>query len=167
MDFDRRQDTVADPGRSRSLKAEEIRVNRLLDDFADATRTGDLERIMSFYSDDVVAFDVPAPLRLTGRREFRKNWEKWYTTQFRFPVLHEIHDRELFVCGDVAFAFELFHVNGVFKEAGRAEESWVRHTVGLRKLDVGWRIVHEHCSVPVAEDGKAMMNLKPHDQLTH
>jgi PhnB protein len=46
---------------------------------------------------------------------------------------------------------------------GENVDLWFRHTVGLRKADGRWRIVHEHESVPSYMDGsyKAAVDLLP------
>ena len=45
---------------------------------------------------------------------------------------------------------------------GDAVDMWVRSTLGLRKIDGVWKVVHEHASVPFnAENGKALVALKP------
>ena len=40
---------------------------------------------------------------------------------------------------------------------------WVRTTLGFRKADGRWRVVHEHVSVPFYMDGseRAALDLKP------
>ena len=36
---------------------------------------------------------------------------------------------------------------------GEETDVWVRATVGLRKIDGRWKIIHEHASVPFYMDG--------------
>jgi PhnB protein len=46
---------------------------------------------------------------------------------------------------------------------GEQTNVWVRATVGLRKIDGKWLIVHAHESVPFYKDGsyRAAVDLKP------
>jgi ketosteroid isomerase-like protein len=45
---------------------------------------------------------------------------------------------------------------------GTRSTSWLCTTLGLRKTDGRWKVVHEHISVPFdMERGKAMLDLKP------
>jgi len=47
--------------------------------------------------------------------------------------------------------------------AVRAKETdWLCSTIGLRKIDDEWKVLHEHVSVPFdLESGKAMLNIEP------
>jgi ketosteroid isomerase-like protein len=40
---------------------------------------------------------------------------------------------------------------------------WIRSTLGLKKIDDGWQITHEHNSVPFSMDGseRAALDLRP------
>jgi ketosteroid isomerase-like protein len=45
---------------------------------------------------------------------------------------------------------------------GQEIDIWLRATVGYRKTDGRWLVVHEHVSVPIdMESGKALFDLKP------
>ena len=48
-------------------------------------------------------------------------------------------------------------------EGNPETDVWFRHTIGLRKIDGRWKIVHSHESVPFYMDGsdKAAVDLKP------
>jgi len=51
------------------------------------------------------------------------------------------------------------------KVGGDKNNLWLRQTLGLRKIDGEWKIVHEHESVPFYMDGsfKAAVDLEPSD----
>jgi ketosteroid isomerase-like protein len=44
----------------------------------------------------------------------------------------------------------------------RHQVSWLRSTLGFRKIDGRWRVAHQHVSVPFdMESGQAKLDLKP------
>lgn len=134
-------------------------VQEFLDRYYDACRKGDLEQILSFLSPDVVAYDMPPVFRFKGRDDYKTSWERWFISDFEFPVNVETREEEIFVDGDLALAFGLFKIEGKFKKTGENMGCWMRHSTGLRKAGGKWAIIHEHVSVPVAMDGKAMMDV--------
>jgi ketosteroid isomerase-like protein len=58
----------------------------------------------------------------------------------------------LTVGGDVAFSHSLnmMHVTTTDGDKG---DLWSRHTLGFRKISRGWKITHEHESVPLVGFG--------------
>jgi uncharacterized protein (TIGR02246 family) len=146
---------------------DEAEIRSLVEEYTKAVREGDLEKIMSFYAPDMVAYDMPPPLEVTTRSEYREIWNKYFISAFQFPVVYDNHGLEVYVSGDIAFAYEIIHFSGTFKKTGEREESWLRHTSGFKKIGGVWKIVHDHNSTPVGDDGKAMMNLKPEKGLHH
>lgn len=151
--------------------AVEGEVRQLLEEFADSVRSGKIEDIMSFYDPSLVAFDVAPPLRFTSASEYQKNWETMFTTAMKFPVTYEWSEEKIIASGDIALFHCLVHTAGEFKKPQEGQDSsmdcWGRYTCCLKKTNNRWRIVHEHFSVPVGEDGQGLMNLKPGFQAPH
>ena len=54
---------------------EEAKIRELIDHWANAARTSDLDGIMSHYAPDIVAFDAIAQLQFKGKDAYRKHWE--------------------------------------------------------------------------------------------
>ncbi|MES2801320.1 MAG: nuclear transport factor 2 family protein [Bdellovibrionota bacterium] len=151
--------------------AAEGEIRQLLEEFADSVRSGKIEDIMSFYDSSLVAFDVAPPLRFTSANDYRKNWETMFTTAMKFPVTYEFSEERIMTSNDLGIMHCLIHTAGTMltpMEDGKSEiDCWGRYTCCLKKTGNRWRIVHEHFSVPVGEDGKALMDLKPGAQATH
>jgi ketosteroid isomerase-like protein len=61
--------------------------------------------------------------------------------------------------GDLAFSRSLAHFAGTTKE-GRRVDSHVRSTLGFRKINGRWKIVHEHLSVPFDANGQGLFQLE-------
>lgn len=146
-------------------KSAEGEVRQLLEEFADAVRSGKIEDIMSFYDPSLVAFDVAPPLRFTNADDYRKNWETLFTSAMKFPVTYEWSEEKLMVNDDIGVFHCLVHTAGTMinPPEGQNEkmDCWGRYTCCVKKMNNRWRIVHEHFSVPVNEEGKALMDLKP------
>lgn len=140
---------------------EQDEVRRFLNDYARAVRSGDVEKIISFYEADFVAYDMMAPLEFRDLQTYKtESWEKCFTRVFRFPVAYEYYRQTIEVSGDMAYAHGLVHMVGTML-SGKEVKSWMRNTTGMKRTLTGWRIVHEHNSVPVDEQGKAIMNMAP------
>jgi ketosteroid isomerase-like protein len=56
------------------------------------------------------------------------------------------------VSGDFAVCHGFMHMSGTKKGAEQAVNFWMRETLCLQRQGDGWRIVHEHTSVPFYMD---------------
>ena len=57
--------------------------------------------------------------------------------------------------GDTAFAHGYMRMTGRKKGADHDVDFWMRETLCLARNGAGWRIVHEHTSVPFYMDGSS------------
>lgn len=140
----------------------EAELRALLHELAKAIREGDSRKIMSFYADDVRAYDMMPPSQFISKSEYQKQaWEDCFTKVFEFPVDFEQHDLRVHADGDVAFSHCLIHMKGRTRD-GEMLEAWTRNTMGLQRSDGQWLITHEHNSVPLdKETGIGLMDLAP------
>jgi ketosteroid isomerase-like protein len=77
------------------------------------------------------------------------------------PIGTERRDTKILAGDDVATAFTLHRTSGTLK-TGREVNYWLRVTVGCTRSDRGWRIAHEHVSIPIDfASGKVVMDLVP------
>ena len=73
-------------------------------------------------------------------------WETFLSWSEK-PVAFDFHDVQV-TCGqDVAFATAIGKCAGIDSN-GTREALEFRLTLGLRKIDGGWRVMHEHHSLP-------------------
>jgi len=119
-------------------------IRELIEDWAKAVRDRDVAGIVAHHSDDMLMFDVPVPFQSKGIDAYRKTWETFFrgTEEGRF----EISDLHINADTDVAFCTAKGRCS--WKNDGKFEELDFRLTVGLKKIDGEWTIVHEHHSVP-------------------
>jgi PhnB protein len=151
------QEIAMTPQKSRA--AEEAAVRRVVEDWAEAFRAKDIERVWSHYTSDVLSFDLAPPLQ--HGPELRKELEQWFET-WRGPLGYEIHDLIVEAGGDVAFAHSLNRMSGT-RTSGEEADLWFRATVCFRKTGSAWKVAHEHTSVPFYMDGsyRAAVDLAP------
>ncbi len=138
----------------------EAEIRNLIDAYAEAVRSKDVDRIVSHFSPDVVAFDAIAALRFQGRDAYRAHWEMCMS-MCSGPMMFEVHELTVAARDDVAFGHYLCRCGGTGPD-GEERSSWMRVTVGCRRIDGRWLIAHEHFSVPFdPASGKAMFDLQP------
>ena len=88
------------------------------------------------------------------------SWDEWFST-VQDPIAYDVRGLEVVAGEDVAFSQSLNHVKTTMQD-GELCDTWVRVTVGYRKIDGEWLVVHEHVSVPVEmETGEAALDLAP------
>jgi ketosteroid isomerase-like protein len=132
----------------------------LLDRRSEAAWTKDLDRLMSFYSDDVVYFDVVPPLQYAGSDALRGRFRHWFDG-FEGPIGQEIRDLRVSESGDVAVAHMLIRASGT-RKGGIEVGFWVRATSCVRRSNGTWLITHEHVSLPVdIQSRSAVVDLVP------
>lgn len=118
----------------------------------------DADGIVALYEDGAVVYDMAPPL---GRRGIDKSLvERWLDT-WDGGIALEFRNPEIVCGGDVAFVSSLSRMQG--STSGKIQDLWFRTTLCLRNGPRGWRIAHDHTSVPFSMDGsdKAALDLKP------
>ncbi len=141
---------------------DQAQIVKLMDHWANAIRTRDVEARTENYSKNVALFDVIEPLEYFGVDAVRRRAAEWFSS-FQGPLDFEMHDLRIATDADVAFAHSLNHVHGT-KTDGNELDMWWRATVCFRKMDDRWMVTHEHNSVPFnVESGRASLNLRPTD----
>ncbi|HZT43134.1 MAG TPA: SgcJ/EcaC family oxidoreductase [Chthonomonadaceae bacterium] len=146
--------------RHRSAASEaEVGARQWLKEFDRAFRARDLKAVMALYSDDVVAYDVVAPLQYVGKEAYRKDFEQFFA-QYDGPLETEYRDVHILAAKDMAVIATLERISGTIK--GQRASLWLRATTVLRKVHGSWLDVHDHVSVPAdVETGKALLDLRP------
>jgi ketosteroid isomerase-like protein len=128
------------------LVAEQTVIRKLLESWAAAVRAKDLPGILAHHADDICMFDVPPPFESRGIEAYRDTWALFYSAQPE-PVAFDIKRLDIVAGTDAAFAFALMQCEEIAKDSRKVPLDF-RLTVGLRKIDGHWTIVHEHHSVP-------------------
>ena len=141
----------------------EEQIRRLKVEMTNALRNKDVDGVVSAFADDSVMFVLAPPLRFkTGVDSPGENGvREWFDT-FEGSLGYEFRELEITSGETVAFCHSLDRIRGR-RTDGTNTDTWVRETLGLRKIDGEWRIAHQHQSVPMYMDGsnKAAVDLTP------
>ena len=124
----------------------ESAVRNLLERWAAAVRAKNMSEVLASHSPDFQMFDVPLPFESRGLAAYEDTWKLFYSHQPE-PVAFDIKWLEVVAGDDVAFAFAHMQCIEPTEKVQRTSLDF-RLTVGLRKLEGRWAIVHEHHSVP-------------------
>jgi uncharacterized protein (TIGR02246 family) len=136
---------MSEPGKPAAASTNETEINRLIDRWAKAVREENRAAIRAGHDPDMLMFDVPPPFLSQGLDAYMATWETFFSTAEK-PVRFHFTDVKVTAGDDVAFATAIGHC--VDLSSGKREELHFRLTMGLRKIDGRWRILHEHHSLP-------------------
>lgn len=123
-----------------------------------AVQDRDAAAFLATYAPEAVVYDLAPPLSHgldpQGVADWLQSWDG--------PVVNETRSVTVTVAGPVAVVFGLERLAG--RQGGQTRDIWLRFTLGLEHGDAGWRITHEHTSVPFRKtEGQviAATDLKP------
>ena len=128
---------------------EEVVIRATIEAWAAAVRRRDVAGILRNHASDIVMFDVPPPFQSRGIEAYRETWDMFFSWSSD-PIPFDIVDMTVTAGNDVAFAFAAMRCAGP-DAGGKHEALDFRLTVGLRKIDGQWTIIHEHHSVPAVD----------------
>jgi len=136
---------MSEPGTQAAASSNETEIKGLIDRWAKAVREENRAAIRADHDPDMLMFDVPPPFLSQGLDAYMATWEPFFSTAEK-PVRFHFTDVKVTAGDDVAFATAIGHC--VDLSSGKREELDFRLTMGLRKIDGRWRILHEHHSLP-------------------
>ena len=128
---------------------DEAELRSLIERWAAAVRNHDYEGILAEHDSNIVMFDVPPPLQSRGLEEYKRTWDLFFTWHKPSDPF-DVRELEIIAGHDVGFAVALMQCGGTASSGERSELDF-RLTIGFRKLNGSWRVVHEHHSVPAAD----------------
>jgi uncharacterized protein (TIGR02246 family) len=122
-----------------------MEITELIQRWAVAVHTGDLDGVLTRHADDIVMFDVPPPHDgVRGLAAYRETWPGFFAWQAG-GASFEIVELDVTEGADVAFVWALLKC-GMPEELAELPERRLRLTVGLRRMDDEWVVTHEHHS---------------------
>jgi uncharacterized protein (TIGR02246 family) len=125
---------------------DEQEIRRLIEAWAAAVHSGDLDGVLRDHADDIVMFDVPPPDDgVRGRDAYSATWPPFFIWQQRAQF--EIVELEVTAGADVAYAWALLKCAEPEQLAAEPDLR-LRLTVGLRREGGRWVVAHEHHSFP-------------------
>jgi uncharacterized protein (TIGR02246 family) len=130
----------------RSARQDEADIRALIAEWSRALEAKDVAKMTENYVPDALLYDAIPPYKTVGVEAIRQAWNACFPF---FPEKFKSEHRDLVVhvAGDVALVYGLHHF--VPEPAGDPiGENWLRMTVGYRRIDGQWKVVHEHISTP-------------------
>src|ERR1700744_5092237 len=124
--------------------AAETEIKELISKWEQAVRAEDRAGIRAHHAEDILMFDVPPPLLSRGLDAYMKTWEIFYPSQAR-PITFYFEQVQVTAGDDVAFATAIGTC--AYIEHDKKIDLKFRLTMGLRKVNGRWLIVHEHHSI--------------------
>jgi ketosteroid isomerase-like protein len=128
-----------------NLKENETQVRNLVENWAKAVRNADIDAILAHPADNIVMYDVPKPFQSVGIDEYRKTWDLFF--KYTRPGVFDFHELHIVADENVAFCFATMKCADKSNSEDFVELDF-RLTIGLKKIDGQWTIIHEHHSVP-------------------
>jgi uncharacterized protein (TIGR02246 family) len=126
---------------------DEAAIRTLIERWAEAVHSGDLDGVLADHDSGIVMFDVPPPSDgVRGMDAYRDSWPPFFEWQ-RQGAVFEILELDVRAGADVAFAHAVLRC-GTPAELAASPANRLRLTIGLRKRDQRWTVVHEHHSFP-------------------
>jgi uncharacterized protein (TIGR02246 family) len=129
----------------KKIEKSKAEVRQLVENWAEAVRKRDLQNILVNHSDDIVMFDVPKPFQSIGMDAYRKTWNTFF--QYTKAGVFDIQEMDVVADNNVAFCFATMKCEDRHGRNNYVELDF-RLTIGLKKINGQWTIVHEHHSIP-------------------
>jgi len=123
---------------------DEATIRQIIERWAAAAHEGDLEGVLAHHDGDIVMFYVPPPEEgVRGLPAYRDTWPGFFEWQRRASF--DLLSLDVVAGPEVAFAYGLLRC-GTAEDFQAIPERRLRLTIGLRKVDGRWTVVHEHHS---------------------
>lgn len=139
--------------------AELARIRAAIARWNDALQNKNARAVAAQQTSDFVHYSLAPPL--IADTSTTDDLEDWFAT-WNGPIGYALHDTTIAASGDLAICCGLVHLTGEKIDGYRADV-WFRMTLALTKSEGGWKIAHEHNSVPFHMHGsfRAAVDLKP------
>ena len=130
-----------------ATKSQETEIRRLIEEWARAVRSREIDAVVAAHVEDMVMFDVPPPVEVRGIAAYRDSWPPFFKWLESESVTFEIVRLDVTASETVAFATALLRC-GTSASLAKDNTARLRLTIGLQKIDGAWKIAHEHHSFP-------------------
>lgn len=136
-------------------------IQAFLDTWTGALRARDTDAYAACYTDDVRVFDGMNPPEYKDLEEWKRMIVGWFGDLETEPDL-TLEDVRAEVSDDLVVVTSYAGYSDLPKDGTERRVMWCRQTDILRRTDDGWRICHEHSSIPFdMETGKGNFEMQP------
>jgi ketosteroid isomerase-like protein len=130
--------------------SDESVIRGLITRWVEAIGQQDLPGVLADHDPNIVMFDVPPPYSgVRGIDEYRKSWPPFFDW-IRHGTQVDLLQLDVVAGADVAFAYALLRC-GTAADFEANPDNRLRITIGFRKADDRWGVVHEHHSFPLPD----------------
>ena len=147
-DFNQVQGKETQMSASDNATTDEAAIRDLVENWARAVRSKNLDAILANHSPGMLMFDVPPPIQSKGIEAYRKTWDLFFSWS-QDSAVFDISEMNVTAGNDVAFVTALMRCAGTEANGNKTELEF-RLTIGLRKIDGHWIVMHEHHSIPAS-----------------
>ena len=128
----------------------------MIESYVAAVQAKDAAAFAELYAEDARNFDMWGRHSYQGRDAVRSMAEEWFRSLGTDRVAVEFEDVHHVEGDDVAVLHAFVRFRGISADGEELRSMTNRITWGLRRAPDGWRIAHEHTSVPLDGDGKGI-----------
>lgn len=132
---------------TKSIATEEEQVRGVLEAWAESTRNGRLNEVLSRHMPDALIYDVLAPMKYNGTQAYRASWGDWQP-ETAGEGTFDLEDLQVTAGEQVGFAHCFIRCGGTLPD-GKTFTDLVRATFCLVKNTDKWMIAHQHISKPL------------------
>jgi uncharacterized protein (TIGR02246 family) len=129
-----------------NMSADEAEIRHMMHEWSRALEAKDLDRLFKNYAPDAVLYDAIPPYKAVGVKNIRQAWANCLP-YFPESFQSEHRDIQIHVAGDTALMHCLHHFIPTPAD-DPIGQNWLRVTVGYRKINSEWKVIHEHISTP-------------------
>ena len=129
-----------------NMSADEAEIRHMMHEWSRALEAKDTAGLVKDYAPDAVLYDAIPPYKTVGADNIRQVWENclpYFPEQFQ----SEHRDIQIQVAGEIAFAHCMHHFIPTPADHP-CGQTWMRVTLGYRKINGKWKVIHEHASIP-------------------
>jgi len=120
--------------------------------YKSSVRSKQVDRLMDLYDEDVIAYDMWGRWSYVGASPWREMNQEWLSSLGSETVVVEFDEISTVHGAEVAAAYATVTYKAV-SEAGETLRSMQnRLTWVVKHRNGGWKIVHQHTSVPIDPD---------------
>jgi uncharacterized protein (TIGR02246 family) len=123
----------------------ETEIRQLVENWAKAVRNKDMGTILAHHAEDIIMFDVPEPFQSIGIDAYRKTWDIFF--KYTRPGVFDIQQLKIVADENIAFCIATMKCSDK-SDGGDFTPLDFRLTIGLKKINNQWVIIHEHHSTP-------------------
>lgn len=129
-----------------TIEQDEADIRRLIHAWSTALEAKDVAALLADYAPHAVLYEACPPYKTEGVDNIRQVWEhclpyfpEQFTSEHRDVVIH--------VAGDVALMHGVHHIIPTPPDHP-CGQTWMRVTIGFRRLQGRWQVIHGHVSLP-------------------